>query len=152
DLPLRLRARRPGRRRGRARAGDRPLLAGNLPVPARGMSAPRRTEGTAAEGDPALLEALSDAVESGAGLPAVARAAARVLDASLALIDRSGAVRAVAGASPDQERKLLAGGPGVTAVELRVAGGPVGELRYRARAEPDPVLARMVATLLALEM
>lgn len=116
------------------------------------MSTPRRTEGTAAEGDPALLEALSDAVESGAGLPAVARAAARVLDASLALIDRSSAVLAVAGASPDQERKLLAGGPGVTAVELRVAGGPVGELRYRARAEPDPVLARMVATLLALEM
>ena len=43
-------------------------------------------------------------------MPAVARAAARVLDASVALIDRSGAVLAVAGASPDQEKKLLEGG------------------------------------------
>ena len=56
------------------------------------------------------LDALSEAVESGAGLPAVARAAARVLDASVALIDRSSAVLAVAGASPDQEQKLLEGG------------------------------------------
>ena len=47
----------------------------------------------------ALLDALSEAVESGAGLPAVARAAARLLDASVALIDRSSAVLAVAGAS-----------------------------------------------------
>ena len=80
----------------------------------------------------ALLDALSEAVESGAGLPAVARAAARLLDASVALIDRSSAVLAVAGASPDQEQKLLSGGEGVTTVELRVADAAVGELRYRA--------------------
>jgi len=98
------------------------------------------------------LAALSDAVESGAGLPAVARAAARLLDASVALIDRSSAVLAVAGASPDQERKLLSGGEGVTNVELRVADSPVGELRYRAKAPPDPTIARMVTTLLALEL
>ena len=61
-----------------------------------------------------LLDALSEAVESGAGLPAVARAAARLLDASVALIDRSSAVLAVAGASSDQEQKLLSGGEGVT--------------------------------------
>ena len=53
--------------------------------------------------DPTLLDALSEAVEAGAGLPAVARAAARLLDASVALIDRSSSVLAVAGASPDQE-------------------------------------------------
>ena len=99
-----------------------------------------------------LLEALSDAVESGAGLPAVARAAARLLDASVALIDRSSAVLAVAGASSDQEQKLLSGGEGVTTVELRVADSVVGELRYRAKAPPDTVLARMVTTLLALEL
>lgn len=116
------------------------------------MSAPRRTESTAAVGDDALLEALSDAVESGAGLPAAARAAARVLDASLVLIDRAGAVLAVAGASSDQERRLLSGGPGVTTVELRVGGGPVGELRYRAASEPEPAIARLLATVLALEM
>ncbi len=102
--------------------------------------------------DTGLLGALSDAVESGAGLPAVARAAARLLDASVALIDRSSAVLAVAGASPDQERRLLAGGEGVTAVELRVADAAVGELRYRARKAPDPAIARMVTTLLALEL
>jgi PucR family transcriptional regulator, purine catabolism regulatory protein len=98
------------------------------------------------------LDALAEAVESGAGLPAVARAAAKVLEASVALIDRSSAVLAVAGASPDQERKLLGGGEGVTVVELRVADRPVGELRYRAKAAPDAAIARMVATLLALEL
>ncbi len=99
-----------------------------------------------------LLGALSEAVESGAGLPAVARAAARLLDASVALIDRSSAVLAVAGASSDQEQKLLSGGEGVTKVELRVADAAVGELRYRAKAAPDPAIARMVTTLLALEL
>ncbi len=102
--------------------------------------------------DPTLLDALSDAVESGAGLPAVARAAARLLDASVALIDRSSAVLAVAGASPDQEERLLSGGDGVTTVELRVADTTVGELRYRAKSPPAPAIARMVTTLLALEL
>ncbi|HEX8690780.1 MAG TPA: hypothetical protein VF729_11110, partial [Solirubrobacterales bacterium] len=107
---------------------------------------------TAVSKDVEALDTLSEAVESGAGLPAVARAAARVLDASVALIDRSGAVLAVAGASPDQERKLLAGGGRVTTVELRVADSEVGELRYRAATAPDPAMARMVTTLLALEL
>jgi PucR family transcriptional regulator, purine catabolism regulatory protein len=98
------------------------------------------------------LDALAEAVEKGAGLPAVARAAARVLDASVALIERSGAVLAVAGASPDQEQKLLDGGERVTKVELRVADAAVGELRYRAKAAPEPAIARMVTTLLALEL
>ena len=82
----------------------------------------------------------------------MARAAAKVLDASVALIDRSSAVLAVAGASSDQEQKLLSGGEGVTAVELRVADSVVGELRYRGRSAPDPAIARMVTTLLALEL
>ncbi len=112
----------------------------------------KETEIPAKAQDPGLLDALSDAVESGAGLPAVARAAARLLDASVALIDRSSAVLAVAGASPDQEQRLLSGGEGVTAVELRVADAAVGELRYRAKAAPDPAIARMVTTLLALEL
>jgi DNA-binding PucR family transcriptional regulator len=107
---------------------------------------------TATSADAQTLTALSEAVESGAGLPAVARAAARALDASVALIDRSGAVLAVAGASPDQEQKLLEGGERVTTVELRVADATVGELRFRAKAAPDPAIARMVTTLLALEL
>ena len=103
-------------------------------------------------GEMGTLDGLAEAVESGAGLPAVARAAAKVLDASIALIDRSSAVLAVAGASPDQEQKLLSAAEGVTTVELRVADSAVGELRYRAKADPDPAIARMVTMLLALEL
>src|SRR5262245_11438531 len=100
------------------------------------------------------LAALSEAVESGAGLPAVARAAAKVLEASVALIDRSSAVLAVAASSTDEEGKLLSGAKGVETVELRVADSAVGELRWRPRGEgePQPVLMRMVTTLLALEL
>jgi sugar diacid utilization regulator len=112
----------------------------------------KETESRMAPEDPTLLDALSEAVESGAGLPAVARAAARVLDASVALIDRSSSVLAVAGASPDQEERLLAAGEGVTTAELRVADTTVGELRYRAKSPPAPAIARMVTTLLALEL
>jgi sugar diacid utilization regulator len=117
-----------------------------MPATSEGAEIPAKVE------DPGLLDALSEAVESGAGLPAVARAAARLLGASVALIDRSSAVLAVAGASPDQEKKLLSGDDGVTAVELRVADAAVGELRYRAKVAPDPAIARMVTTLLALEL
>jgi DNA-binding PucR family transcriptional regulator len=100
------------------------------------------------------LAALSEAVESGAGLPAVARAAARVLDASVALIDRSSAVLAVAATSSDEEGRLLAGGKELQSVELRIADSAVGELRWRLRgeSEPPPALLRMVTTLLALEL
>ena len=51
---------------------------------------------------------VSDAVESGAGLPEVARAVERALDASVAVIDRSGSVLAVACLSPDDERGVHA--------------------------------------------
>jgi sugar diacid utilization regulator len=102
----------------------------------------------------APLDALSEAVESGAGLPEAARAAGRALDASVALIDRSSAVLAVAASSSAEEQKLLSGAEGVTTMPLRVAGAAVGELRYRPRSgtSPDQVTTRMVATLLALEL
>ena len=117
-----------------------------MPAASKGKKTPVNT------GDPGNLDALAEAVESGAGLPAIARAAAKVLDASIALIDRSSAVLAVAGASSDQEKKLVAGGEDVARVELRVADVVVGELRYRSKAEPNPAIARMVTTLLALEL
>jgi hypothetical protein len=101
----------------------------------------------------ATLEALSGAIESGAGLPAVVRAAAKALGASVAVIDRSSAVLAVAAASSAEEGKLLEDGDDVASVELRVADTVVGELRYRARRQtPSAALARMVSTLLALEV
>ena len=103
------------------------------------MSATAKGQKTPANsGDLGALDRLAEAVESGAGLPAVARAAAKLLGASVALIDRSSAVLAVAGASPDQEQKLLSGGEGVTTVELRVADSAVGELRYRAKGAARP--------------
>jgi sugar diacid utilization regulator len=99
------------------------------------------------------LEELSGAIESGAGLPAVARAAAKALGASVALIDRSSAVLAVAASSAAEEKTLLAEGEEVASTELRVADAVVGELRYRARNEaPTPTVTRMVSTLLALEV
>ena len=54
------------------------------------------------------LDAITEAVESGAGLPEVVRAAARALDASLAVTDARGATLAVAARSPADERSLLA--------------------------------------------
>ena len=103
---------------------------------------------------PGGLEALSEAIESGAGLPAVARAAAGALGASIALIDRSSAVFAVAAASSAEEEKLLAADSGVETAELRVADAVVGELRIRPRGKEGlpPSTVRMVATLLGLEV
>jgi DNA-binding PucR family transcriptional regulator len=100
------------------------------------------------------FEDLSAAIEAGSGLPAVTRAAAKVLDASVALIDRSSAVLAVAASSPDEESKLLSGGDAAQVLDLRVADNSVGELRWRPRGEeePGPAMLRMVATLLGLEL
>ena len=102
--------------------------------------------------DLAALDAITEAVESGAGLPDVVRAAARALDASLVLLDRSGSVLAVAARSPADERSLLDGAAGVETIELRVADTPVGQLRMRARSQPGPALVRLVTTLVASEV
>jgi sugar diacid utilization regulator len=111
-----------------------------------------KSKAPVAGGHGASLDALAEAVETGAGLPEVARVASRLLNGPVALIDRSSAVLAVAGASADQEQRLLSGGKGVVSVDLRVAAAAVGELRYRSSSDPDPIVARMVPTLLALEL
>src|SRR3954452_20855761 len=114
------------------------------------MSSPAQR---AADGlDLSTLDAITDAVESGAGLPEVIRAAARALDASLVLVDRRGTVLAAATRSPADERSLLAGGAGVETLELRVADAPVGALRMRARSGPGAALLRLVTTLVASEV
>src|SRR3954469_16061850 len=107
---------------------------------------------TAATADLAALEALTDAVESGAGLPDVVRAAARALEASLVVLDRAGHVLAVAARSPAEEQTILAGGDEVEAIPLRLAGESVGELRLRLRADSGLVLARTVAVIIAGEV
>jgi PucR C-terminal helix-turn-helix domain len=116
-------------------------------------SRPATNKTPANRADQTDLDALSEAIESGAGLPAVARAAAKALGASVALIDRSSAVLAVAASSSAEEAKLLSGEGGVESLELRVADTVVGELRYRTpREAPLPTMTRMVSTLLALEL
>jgi hypothetical protein len=102
--------------------------------------------------DLAVLDEITEAVESGAGLPEVVRAASRALDASLALIDRSSAVLAVAARSPADERSLLAGGEGIVTHELRVADTSVGQLLMRARGDLGPGMTRLVLTLIASEV
>lgn len=98
------------------------------------------------------LAAITDAVESGAGLPAVVRAAAGALNASLALIDRSSAVLAAAARSEADERSLMGDAPDVETLELKVSDRTVGHLRMRARSEPPPALLRLVSTLVASEV
>jgi PucR family transcriptional regulator, purine catabolism regulatory protein len=99
------------------------------------------------------LDEVSDAVESGAGLPEVARAAGRALDASVIVVDAASSVLAVACASSEDERAVMAGEGEAESVELRVAEVPVGQLRYRPRGEPPPAaLLRLVANLIGLEL
>src|SRR3954471_12209366 len=96
------------------------------------------------------LTAITDAVESGLGLPEAGRAAGRALDASLVLIDRSSAVLAVAARSTADERALRADAAGVETHELRVGDEVVGRLRARGRAgEPPAALLRVGTTLIA---
>jgi sugar diacid utilization regulator len=103
--------------------------------------------------DLSALAAITDAVEAGAGLPEVLRAAARALDASLILIDRSATVLAVAARSPADERSLMRDADDVTTIELKVAEASVGRLRMRSRERtPDGALLRLVTTLIASEV
>jgi sugar diacid utilization regulator len=108
---------------------------------------------SSAGGNAGALDMLAAAVESGAGLPEVARAAGAALGASVALIDAKQAVLAVAAGAPSEEHELLSNEQGVTAIGLRVAESNVGELRFKPRHNaPDPGVLRVVTTLLALEV
>jgi sugar diacid utilization regulator len=102
--------------------------------------------------DLAALDAITEAVESGAGLPEVVRAAARTLEASLAVTDAWGATLAVAARSPAEERALLAGGEGVSSAPLRVADTVVGTLHMRAKKEPSASMRRVLLTMIASEV
>jgi sugar diacid utilization regulator len=99
------------------------------------------------------LDAVTEAVESGAGLPEVVRAASRALDASLAVTDAAGATIAVAARSSADERSLLSGADDVTSLPLRVADAVVGSLHMRARADdPSPLVRRLLVTMIASEV
>jgi hypothetical protein len=118
-------------------------------------AAQQRTRGAAPGTRPELepFDEVAEAVESGAGLPAVARAAGRALGASVIVLDDASSVLAVACASPDDERAVMGGESGSESLELRVGGKSVGQLRYRAPAGAPPSgLLRMVTTLIAQEV
>jgi sugar diacid utilization regulator len=116
-------------------------------------SEPRSRVQEAGAVDLGALAAISDAVESGLGIPEVVRAASRALDASLVLIDRSSAVLAVAARSTADERALMSDAAGVSTHELRVGDTVVGRLRLRGRAgDPEPSVLRLVTTLIASEV
>ena len=113
---------------------------------------PIRRDVAAAPGLDALT-AVTDAVESGLGLPEVVRAAARALEASLVLIDRTSSVLAVAARSTADERALMSDAAGVVTHELRVGDTVVGRLRVRGRSgDPATPLLRVVTTLIASEV
>jgi len=124
-----------------------------MPSPAK--SAGERAQADAGGDTPELgaLEAISAAVESGAGLPEVVRAVARALDASLVLVDPAGSRLAVAARSPADEESLAAAGDGVELIDLRVAERPVGRLFMRLRSEPpSAAVLSLVKTLVASEV
>jgi len=105
------------------------------------------------------LSAVPAAVESGAGLHEVVRAAGRALGSGVALLDAASSVLAVACRSPEEERSVLGATAGAESLELRVAERRVGELRFRPRAagrapasRPPDALLRMVASVIALEV
>jgi sugar diacid utilization regulator len=117
------------------------------------VASPQEHVDGGARGD--FLDALgevSDAVESGAGLPSVVRAAAHALNCSVVVLSPAGGVLASARLSPEDERAILAREGATESLELRVADERCGELRVRPRGTPPAAaVVRMVATLIALE-
>jgi len=110
---------------------------------------------TAYGGGPDLsaLAEITDAVQAGAGLPEVLRAAGRALHASLILIDRSASILAVTARSPADERSLMRDADDVVTIELKVADTTVGVLRARWwERGPDASMLRLVTTLIASEV
>ena len=99
------------------------------------------------------LDEVSEAVEAGSGMPSVARAAGRALEASVIVLDSRSSVLAVACASPEDERAVMALEGDARTLDLTVAEVVVGQLRFRPRgAEPAASLLRLVGNLVGLEL
>jgi hypothetical protein len=79
----------------------------------------------------AALDAITDAVESGAGLPEIVPCCCSRLDASLVLTDRAGAVLAVAARSPADDAAARRRASRVEAIQLggRCARGHAADAR-----------------------
>ncbi|HVA19144.1 MAG TPA: helix-turn-helix domain-containing protein [Solirubrobacteraceae bacterium] len=98
------------------------------------------------------FDRVTEAVESGSGLPEVVRAAGKALEASLAVCDAWGATLAVAARSPAEERALLSQGEGVSSIPLRVADVVVGTLHMRSKTEVSASMRRLLVTMIASEV
>ncbi|MHB8533503.1 MAG: PucR family transcriptional regulator [Solirubrobacteraceae bacterium] len=126
-----------------------PVSAGEAPADAPSAQAPGLK---AIDVDEQALASIGEAVEAGAGLPEVARAVARALDASLAVSDARGVTVAVAARSPADERALQATENEVRVMELRLEGSAVGILRIRLRRAANEALLGLIAAVLAGEV
>ncbi|MGE4427785.1 MAG: PucR family transcriptional regulator [Solirubrobacteraceae bacterium] len=102
--------------------------------------------------DASPLASIAESVAGGSGLPSLARAVARALDAGIVIADRGGAVLAVAARSRDEERRLLATRGDLEATTLLVAGEQTGTVVLQHRGDPDPGVVALVLTVLALEV
>lgn len=94
---------------------------------------------------------LSEAVISGKGPTGLARAASEAFGCPVSLLDRSGIVLAVAGATRDEEARLSEGGEGVSTVQLEIGSEVVGEARLLS-ADADRDLLAILTALAALEV
>ena len=83
------------------------------------------------------LDAITEAVESGAGLPEVVRAAARALEASLAVTTPGARRSPWPRARPPRSARCSAGATASSSSPLRVADTVVGTLHMRAKAAAD---------------
>jgi len=83
----------------------------------------------------------------------MALAAARILGAEVAVLDRSSLVLAATG-SPGEQESLRAGGDGILRHRLSAAGRETGELRLVTRADSpvDPGLLELVRAIFSLEL
>ena len=124
-----------------------------MSAPVRRLRDPAPVPASPHESELGALEDVSAAVEAGAGLPEVVRAAARALDASLLLCDPAGAVLAVAARSKAEEGALGSAGRGVESIELRLRDELVGAAvaASPARDRPRPRCWRCCRPLLAGE-
>ena len=107
--------------------------------------------GEISETDLSGAAALSEVVTSGRGPTGLARAASEVFECPVSLLDRSGIVLAVAGATRDEEARLAEGGEGVLTVDLGIGDEVVGEARLLV-ADPDGDLLAILTALAALEV
>ncbi len=109
---------------------------------------PEQTPGTLESS----LTAIAEVVAQGSGLPAVARAVARGLDAAVVVADRDGAVLAVAARSRDEERRLLAERAELSAIPLVIAGETAGSVIVQQRGEVAAGILALVVTVIAQEV